>query len=133
MDRLCKAAYMAAENLLKGIKLPDDRTKVAVVLYNRSASLDTDLKHQATLDNNEAASPAVFVYTLPNIMCGEICIRHKINGKNTFCVQDGKDGFPLEYARLLLDHDMAESVIYGENDVLGNVVSPSLQLLVKQQ
>ena len=133
MDRLSKAAYIAAEKLLKGIKLPDDRTKVAVVLYNRSASLDTDLKHQATLDNNEAASPAVFVYTLPNIMCGEICIRHKINGENTFFVQDGKDGFPLEYARLLLEHDMAEYVIYGENDVLGNAVSTHLQLLVKKQ
>lgn len=133
MDRLSKAAYIAAEKLLKGIKLPDDRTKVAVVLYNRSASLDTDLKHQATLDNNEAASPAVFVYTLPNIMCGEICIRHKINGENTFFVQDGKDGFPLEYARLLLERHIAEYVIYGENDVFGNVVSTSLRLLVKQQ
>lgn len=130
MDRLCKAAYIAAEKLLRGIKLPDDRTKVAVVLYNRSASLDTDLKHQTTLNHNEPASPAVFVYTLPNIMCGEICIRHKINGENTFFVQDGKDGFPLEYARLLLERNIAEYVIYGENDVLDDFHTTRLQLLV---
>ncbi|HET9052621.1 MAG TPA: hypothetical protein VFM90_00505, partial [Cyclobacteriaceae bacterium] len=34
----------------------------------------------------KAPSPAMFVYTLPNIVAGEICIRHGIRGESNFFV-----------------------------------------------
>ena len=84
MDDLCKLGYVAAEYLLK------DKTfahwKWECYLPTPTSSLHTDIRHQQLIDQDgdRAASPAVFVYTLPNVVSGEICIRHKIQGETPF-------------------------------------------------
>ncbi len=60
----------------------DDET--GIILSNANGSLDVDLKYAKTMQ--AGASPALFVYTLPNIVIGEISIRHKIKGENAFFV-----------------------------------------------
>ncbi|MBV7531879.1 hypothetical protein [Chitinophaga sp. sic0106] len=90
MDPLSKLGWLAAEVLLKNnpvLQLPAEA--VGMVLANRSASLDTDLRYYATV--KDIASPALFVYTLPNIVMGEICIRHGFKGENTFFVSEQFD------------------------------------------
>ena len=129
MDNQCKLGYVAAEKLLKGIDLEYDKTRTALVLTNHAASLDTDLKHQQLLNAHEVASPAVFVYTLPNIVSGEICIRHHIQGENTFFVQDSPDGFAREYAALLLHRGIADRVVLGWCEVLGEHYAANFELL----
>ena len=53
------------------------------------SSLQTDENYQATtLDENGSPSPSLFVYTLPNIVIGELCIRHKIKGEHAFFVAE---------------------------------------------
>lgn len=85
MDVLAKAGFLAAELLLQGAKeVGGERT--GLFLANRSSSLDTDRHYQETIGEEYFPSPSVFVYTLPNIVLGEICIRHKIYGENTFFV-----------------------------------------------
>ena len=62
-----------------------------MLLANAASSLHTDIRHQQLIDRegDQAASPAVFVYTLPNVVSGEICIRHKIQGgKSPFCITE---------------------------------------------
>lgn len=61
-------------------------------MANRSASLDSDRRHQAIIDAGDGcgASPAVFVYTLPNIMLGQVAIKHGLKGESTFCVPGQK-------------------------------------------
>jgi len=72
MDELCKLGFLASEILL------DSNTEVgedtALVFSNRASSLDTDRKHQLSIKDRKDfyPSPAVFVYTLPNIIMGEI-------------------------------------------------------------
>ena len=44
--------------------------------------MDTDTKHQQLINGGKKVSPAVFVYTLPNIMMGEIAIKNKWYGEN---------------------------------------------------
>ncbi len=83
MDMLSKAGVLGAELLLGGG--PQDG-KTALVLANRNSSLDADTAYQATIGEEYFPSPAVFVYTLPNIVMGEICIRHRIYGENIFLV-----------------------------------------------
>lgn len=129
MDDQCKLGYVAAEKLLQGIDLEYDTTRTALVLTNHAASLNTDLKHQQLLNAHEVASPAVFVYTLPNIVSGEICIRHHIQGENTFFVQDSPDGFAREYAALLLHRDIADRVVLGWCEVLGEHYAANFELL----
>ncbi len=129
MDDQCKLGYVAAEKLLQGIDLEYDTTRTALVLTNHAASLNTDLKHQQLLNAHEVASPAVFVYTLPNIVSGEICIRHHIQGENTFFVQDSPDGFAREYAALLLHRGIADRVVLGWCEVLGEHYTANFELL----
>lgn len=113
MDDQCKLGYVATEKLLQNVDLGNDTTRTAIIVANRAASLDTDLKHQQLLNANESVSPAIFVYTLPNIVSGEICIRHHIQGENTFFVQDTPDGFARQYAEMILRRRIADKVIFG--------------------
>jgi 3-oxoacyl-[acyl-carrier-protein] synthase-1 len=87
MDGLSKLGFLASEMILKEEKerfVP--REDVAMVCFNRSSSLDMDTKFQATICDNENyfPSPALFVYTLPNIVNGEIAIRNKFHGESFF-------------------------------------------------
>ena len=91
MDSLCKLGFIAAEILLKDIP-PEEKENAAIILFNRNGSLITDRNYQATIsDNNYFPSPALFVYTLANIVTGEIAIRHKIYGETSFYVVDNPD------------------------------------------
>ncbi|WP_077919556.1 hypothetical protein [Spirosoma sp. 209] len=82
MDPLSKLGWLAAELMTQpapeGVR-PDQR---GVVLYSRTGSLLADWSHQQILHDNRPVSPAIFVYTLPNIVVGELCIRHQLMGEN---------------------------------------------------
>ncbi len=75
MSDMCKALYVAMERLLERRGIDDvEPTRRAIVLANRSASLDADLAHQRIVNQHlpAGASPAVFVYTLANVAAGEM-------------------------------------------------------------
>jgi len=94
MDGLSKLGFLAAELLLEDFT---DRETVkedmAIVLWNRSSSLETDTAYQKTIESaeNYYPSPSVFVYTLPNIVIGEIAIRNKIVGETAFYISEEFD------------------------------------------
>lgn len=98
MDRLSKAGFLAAELALKNRFSVSEtvRTDTAIVLCNRSASLDDDLHYQRTIAADSFfPSPAVFVYTLANIVASEIAIRHKIGGETAFYVMENVDAHQI--------------------------------------
>jgi hypothetical protein len=118
MDNPCKLAVVAAELLLKetGIIEKYGKDQVGVVLQNSSSTIDTDHDFQLTIDDraNYFPSPAVFVYTLPNIMIGEICIRHKIFGENALFIEPGFNAEALSrHIDLLFEEKRVRSVIAG--------------------
>lgn len=92
MDGLCKLGFIASELMIS--QLGEDRflprEDRAVILFNRSGSLDADKHYQSTINDvdNFYPSPSVFVYTLPNIVTGEISIRNKYLGETSFYVLD---------------------------------------------
>ena len=88
MDALSKLGFIASELLLKDIDKEVAKEDVGIVLFNRSSSLETDCRYQKTIRNKEDffPSPAEFVYTLPNIVTGEIAIRNKITGETAFYI-----------------------------------------------
>lgn len=89
MDALCRLGFVASELLLQqeSPRVADTEHR-AVILFNRSSSLCDDRNYQATIQHveNFFPSPAVFVYTLPNIVTGEISIRNKYYGETLFVV-----------------------------------------------
>lgn len=88
MDLLAKLGLVASEMLLREIgedKPADFRDDRAIVCFNRSASLHADRKYLETIcdRDNFYPSPSLFVYTLPNIVTGEIAIRHHYLGETS--------------------------------------------------
>lgn len=112
MDNLSKLAFLSAETILK----EEDHSRTAIVFANRASSLDTDFKYQESINDqdNFYPSPAVFVYTLPNICVGEISIKHKMQTENAFFVLDEFDeNFLNDYSEQILQSGKADKVLCG--------------------
>lgn len=95
MDPLCRLGFVASELLLASLDeqrfvARDDR---AVILASRSGCMATDVNYERTIvpGDNYFPSPAVFVYTLPNIVTGEIAIRNKYLGETSMYLIDATD------------------------------------------
>lgn len=122
MDNLSKLAFLGAECILNIKKVSEKEDNVAIVLTNKSSSLDTDRKHQESIQDKDSfyPSPAVFVYTLPNIAIGEISIKHQLKSENAFFVFDTfNSDFLHNYASSLLHNNKAKSVLCGWVDYDG--------------
>ena len=132
MSDLCKGAYIAVENLVKESPLSGkyEQKDIAVILANSSASLDIDVEHQRILEQRlpEGTSPAVFVYTLPSVAAGEICIRNKFQGDNTFFIDENAD-FTRSYSELLIRNGYAKAVICGWCDKMNENRNISIKIL----
>lgn len=109
MDTLSKLGILATEVLFHSQNIPQD---TALVFSNKSSSLGTDELHHYAID--QVVSPSVFVYTLPNIVMGEICIKHKIYGENSFFItEEFNPTLIWEYSRSLLDSLDASAIVCG--------------------
>ena len=127
MDPLSKLGFIATELLLaeeqkQAEEHPEwnvlprfiEREDRAVVFINRSASLAADNKYEETIQIGEDyfPSPADFVYTLPNIVTGEIAIRNKYYGESNFlCVEDQSEVDSI--VETSFEDTMTQSVIGG--------------------
>lgn len=132
MDLLSKLGWLATEVLLQDMPMdhyaPED---TALVFANRSASLDTDEKYYDTVQ--DIASPALFVYTLPNIVAGEISIRHKLKGESAFFVSEQFDiPFMTAYVEQLLETHAAKACICGWIEQYHNHFEAVLFLVEKE-
>lgn len=133
MDSLSKLGWLAAEILLKDSFNTENYKpqEVAIVLANANSSLDTDLKYYETA--KDIASPALFVYTLPNIVIGEICIRHNFKGENAFFISNEFDAeFIHGYVSSLMNDNIFECCICGWVELLGNEYKTVLFLVEKK-
>jgi len=131
MDNLSKLGWLASEILLKDFKKENYAAEeIGLVLANRNSSLDDDIKYWESA--KEVASPSLFVYTLPNIVIGEICIRNNFKGEHAFYIQQEFDaGFIAKQVNYLLDEDILRACICGWVDVLGEDHKAVLYLVEK--
>lgn len=129
MDSLSKLAFLGAEYILQG----EETEGLALVLANRSGSLDTDILHQASIADmdNFYPRPATFVYTLANICAGEIAIRHALQTEQAFFVtQDFPKETMMTYVDYLLQSGKATGVLYGWVELLGEDYEVDLCLAI---
>jgi hypothetical protein len=133
MDNLAKLGWLASEILLKesfGANAYEPE-QTGLILCNANASLDTDIKYLAT--TNEIASPSVFVYTLPNIVTGEICIRNRFKGENAFFIRESFDPvFLQQYVSALLNQEILQACICGWVELLDKEYKAVLFLVEKK-
>lgn len=136
MDLLCQLALLGATALLKDTDVLKkyDKDKIAILLSNSSASLDTDQRYHDTIKDANAyfPSPAVFVYTLPSIMCGEIAIKYGIQGENNFLVTEAYNfGLLMEQSNMLFSQTATQACITGWVQVEGDDYEMVMYLIEK--
>lgn len=128
MDTLSKAGFVASELLLK--KVGERRLEGeeythsrAIVLFGSTASLCADRNYQETIQDrdNYYPSPALFVYTLPNIVTGEIAIRNHWRGETSFYVLEAPDAAQMAFhLACAFDDPETESILAGWVDSRNN-------------
>ncbi len=134
MDVLSKLGWLASEILLMDSfdKTAYAPAEVGIVLSNANSSLDSDLRYMKSVA--DIASPALFVYTLPNIMIAEISIRNNFKGEGAFFIFEKFDaGFVETYVNNLFEHSNIKCCICGWVDVLGDEYKATLFLVEKEQ
>lgn len=122
MDRMCKLGFLASEILIMNTPAFKEfkNEEVGMVFMNRSSCLDTDLKYYETIKDSSQyfPSPSLFVYTLPNILMGEIAIRHRIKGEGIFFIVEHKDPELLVgHINRLIQQQAIHAVLCGWVDV----------------
>ncbi len=136
MDNLCKLGMLAAELAIKNNSDFDkyDKSKTAIVLSNNASSIETDRNHIKSIADKSQyfPSPAVFVYTLPNIVIGEIGIKYKLTGENSFFISEKFDAEQMhQYVSILLEQSHTDAVISGWVNVDGNTYDAFVYCLEK--
>ena len=121
MDDMSKLGLVANEFLLSDINFEqwnDDAT--GIFLQTENGCLTTDIEHQETISKN-AVSPAVFVYTLPSIVIGEITIKNKWFGESALFVDEcSKLTNLVAYCRGMFHDNKVEKAIVGFIDAYNN-------------
>ena len=96
MDTACKLGFLLAEELADEPRFTP-REDRAVLMFSTHGCLCNDRHYEETVQ--DFPSPALFVYTLPNIITGEIAIRNKYAGETSAYVLERFD--PAVFAALV--------------------------------
>lgn len=97
MDGLSRLGFVASEILLNAEKGETDKER-AIIFFNHSSSIASDRNYKESINDkdNYFPSPSIFVYTLPNIVTGEIAIRNHFHGETSFFILPDKDEKMME-------------------------------------
>ena len=141
MDTLSKAGFVATELLLR--KIGERRCESdefiqnrAIVLFGSTASLCADRNYQETIQDkdNYFPSPALFVYTLPNIVTGEIAIRNHWRGESSFYVLEAPDAGQMAFHLACAFQDsVTESILAGWVDSTMNDDFQAFMTVVRKE
>lgn len=114
MDLLCQLGFVAIQILLKDLE-SEAKRNLAIALFNSSSSIATDKEYIKTIadKDNYFPSPALFVYTLPNIVLSEVAIKEGINGETTMYLLPQKDEYVMTQVAksTFADNDVKEMVV----------------------
>ena len=121
MDELSKLGFIASELLLqnevtKKAMASLESSKIGIVLQNSDSTIDVDSNFYDSIIDEEKhfPSPALFVYTLPNIVLGEISIRNKFMGENAlFIFEKYNAEFGVSYINNLVEKNKIEACLGG--------------------
>lgn len=141
MDTLSKAGFVASELLIKELgeqRLGSEEFAQgrAIVLFGATASLCADRNYQETIQDkdNYYPSPALFVYTLPNIVTGEIAIRNHWRGETSFYVTEAPDAAQMAFHLACAFQDqVTDSILAGWVDSLRNDDFQAFMTVVRRE
>ena len=141
MDTLSKAGFVASELLIKELgeqRLGSEEFAQgrAIVLFGATASLCADRNYQETIQDkdNYYPSPALFVYTLPNIVTGELAIRNHWRGETSFYVTEAPDAAQMAFHLVCAFQDqVTDSILAGWVDSSRNDDFQAFMTVVRRE
>jgi len=137
MDSLSKLGFLASELVFKVSDIKKYREdKIGVIMSNSSSSLDTDIVYQNSINDrsNYFPSPSVFVYTLPNIVIGEICIKSRIKGENAFLISETFDARLIcNFVNEMMENNRVQACLCGWVEFLGEKYEGLVMLVEKNE
>lgn len=118
MDGLARLGFVASELILAQDSREEfmKNERRAVVLFNKNATIHADKEYLKSIsdEDNYYPSPSEFVYTLPNIVNGEIAIRNGYHGETCFYILPDKDEVIIkEILQATFLDDNIESILTG--------------------
>ena len=117
MDMLSRLGFVSSELLLakENKSRFEDCEDRAVILFNRSATIHTDKLYMDSIQYDDYfPSPSLFVYTLPNIVSGEIAIRNHYHGETSFFILPSRNDQLIEQiVEASVRDDITKSVLCG--------------------
>ena len=134
MDLMSKIGIIGIELLKANNEHLDNYSDdaLALIFANKNSSAATDKKFQKSYREKGSPSPSLFVYTLPNILIGEIAIKNKWYGENIFVVANQFDPVFFENYYKILIPKKAEACICGWINVLANKIEAFLFTLEQE-
>jgi len=129
MDELSKLGILATGVLFNKKEVSQE---TALVFSNNASSLETDRQFQKSTAS--FASPSLFVYTLPNIVLGEISIKYKLQSENAFFISENFNaGLLKDYSETLLASKKSSEVLCGWLDLQNGEYDVFLCLVSKEK
>lgn len=139
MDILSRLGFTATELLLQteGLERFTERDDRAVVFIGRSGSVCADMNYLETIVHADDfyPSPERFVYTLPNIVTGEVAIRNKYHGETAFYLIPQRDnGIEQQLLAATMADKATKSVVFGWIDCESeDRFEADISIITKQQ
>lgn len=131
MDLLSRVAFLATELLQPDIT-GLDKNRIALALSSASGCIDVDKKYEES--RQTVASPALFVYTLPNIMLGEICIRNGFKGEQMTTITAAPDiDWMLFYVTDVMTNRQTDACLLGHVEATEQQIKITLAWISKKQ
>ncbi len=134
MDQLSKIGFIGTELIKRDFPAIDNygENDIAVLFANRRSSATTDINFLDSYQDGGIPSPSLFVYTLPNIVIGEISIRNKWFGENMFTISNHFDAnYFANYCDILLQKS-SEAALCGWVNVDDNKIEAFFFFITKK-
>lgn len=98
MDTFSRLSYLAAGLLLKTAGIENAGESLSLIYFNKSTSVVADRQHIQAFAGSDGffPSPSSFLYTLPNVVMGEISVKYGIKGETSFIILPHKDEKRME-------------------------------------
>jgi hypothetical protein len=115
MDSVSKLGILTASILFKQENTTHEPVHTGIIIASSSGCFVTDENYiKAIQEDPETPQPALFTYTLPSIVMGEICIKENIQGENLYLIADSFDrSFLQQMAAIMLQQKGMKKCLVG--------------------
>lgn len=115
MDSVSKLGILTASLLFREKNTKHEPISTGIVISSNSGCYITDENYiKAVQEDPETSYPALFTYTLPSIVMGEICIKENIQGENLYVLSDSFDrSFLQQMADIMIQEKGMKKCLIG--------------------